>query len=182
MFAEAQQFGIPFLGHLLLFDGEISLTHRHGQVWCALKDLEMTSLGTPGLSQLNTRCTSTDDGTFLALYRNLLVWPKGRVMNNALELIDTGPIRDIALSSKASANDQVLALGLPAVSSIDVPAALVFVELSTSDNALKSCLALNVNDPVTGIEIVPQVVVVWVVVRPVVPSKCQHEIFHGVKE
>jgi hypothetical protein len=76
VFAEAEQFGVPLLGRLLLLDGEISLAHGDGQIRSPLEDLEVAGLWAPGLSQLNSRCTGSDDGALLALDRDFLVRPK----------------------------------------------------------------------------------------------------------
>jgi hypothetical protein len=67
VFAKVKEFRVPLLGYLLLFDCEVSLAHWDGQVWSPLEDLEMTCLWAPRLRYLNTCCTSSNDGTLLAL-------------------------------------------------------------------------------------------------------------------
>jgi hypothetical protein len=94
-------------------------------------------------------------------------------MNNAFEFVDAGPIRDVAFGSKAGTYHQILAFGSPAIRCLDVPTSFFSIKLSTGDNTLKSCLALDVKNSITGIKIISQVMVVRVVVWPIVSTICQ---------
>ena len=173
MFAKGKEFRVPLLGRLLLFDCEISLTHWDGQVRSPLEDLKMTRLWAPSLGYLNTRCTSSNDGTLLALDWDLFVRPERGMMNGAFEFVDSGPIRDVSLGSKAGADDQILGFSSPAVRCLDVPTSFFSFELSIDNNTLKSCLTLDVENPIASIKIISQVVVIRVVVWPIVSGACQ---------
>ena len=173
MFAKGKKFRVPLLGCLLLFDCEISLTHWDGQVRSPLEDLEMTRLWAPSLGYLNTCCTSSNDGTLLALDWDLFVRPERGMMNGAFEFVDPGPIRDVSLGSKAGADDQIPGFSSPAVRCLDVPTSFLSFELSIDNNTLKSCLTLDVENPIASIEIISQVVVIRVVVWPIVSGACQ---------
>jgi len=91
-------------------------------------------------------------------------------MNSAFEFVDSGPIRDVSLGSKAGADDQIFGFSSSAIGCFDVPTSFLSVELSIDNNTLKSGLALDVENPITGVEVVSQVVIVGVVVRPIVSS------------
>lgn len=171
--AKSKKFGVPLLGYLLLFDCKISLAHRDGQVRSPLEDLDVTRLWAPCLRYLNTCCTSSDDGTLLAFDRDLFVGPERGMMNDPFEIVDPGPIRDVSLSRKASADDQVLGFSSSAVRCLYVPASFPGFELGVDNNALESCLAFDVDNLVASIEIVSQVVVIRVVVWPIVSDACQ---------
>ena len=133
----------------------------------------MTCHRPPSLGDLNTGRTGANDGTLLAFDRDLIVRPERRMMKDASELLDAGPIRDVSLSSEAGADDQILGFRSPAISCLDVPASFVSLELSISDDTLEGCLAFDVKNLVAGVEVIPQVMIVRVVVWPVVSGACQ---------
>ena len=172
MFAEAKEFRVPLLSYLLLFDSEISLTHWDGQVRGSLEDLEMAGLWAPSLGYLDTCRTSPNDGTPLALDWNFLVRPERGMMNDTFEFLDPRPIRDVSLGSKAGADHQVLGFSSPAVRGLDVPTPFFSVEVSVDNNTLKGCLTLDVENSVASVKIISQVVVIWIVVRPIVSRAC----------
>ncbi len=95
------------------------------------------------------------------------------MMNDAFKFVDPRPIRDVSLGSKAGADDQILGFSSPAVRCLNVPTSFFGVELSTYNNTLKSCLALDVKNPIASIEIISQVVVIRVVVWPIMSGACQ---------
>ncbi len=133
----------------------------------------MTRLRAPSLGYLNTRRTSSNDGTLLALDWDLFVRPEGGMVNYAFEFVDAGPNRQVSLSSKACADDKILGFSSPAVRCLDSPMSIFSFELSIDNNTLKSCLALNVENPIAGIEIIAQIVVIRVVVWPIVSGASQ---------
>ena len=133
----------------------------------------MARLLAPGLGYLDTCCTGSNDGTLLALDWDLFVRPERGMMKDAFEFVDPGPIRDVALGGKAGADDQILGFGNPAVRRLDVPTSFSSVELSIDNNTLKRRLALDVENLITSIEIISQVVVVRVVVWPIVSGARQ---------
>lgn len=53
IFAVAEQLGVELLGLVLLLGGGVLATHGDGEVGGSLEDLEMSSLGTPGLRDLH---------------------------------------------------------------------------------------------------------------------------------
>ena len=128
------QLRVPLLGDLLFFDGQFTLAHGNCQVGSALENFQFTSHRAPGLCDLNSCCASADDGTLLAFDVDLIIRPEGGMMDNAFEIVNSWPVRDISFRSEASTNDKILGLSIPAVGSLNVPASLICVELSFSDN------------------------------------------------
>lgn len=102
------------------------------------------------------------------------------MVKDTLELVNSGPVRNITLGSKAGTYDQILGFGIPAVCRLDVPTSFFGVELSFGNNAVESCLALDVKDSIASVEVVAQIVVVWVVVRPVVSLSYQLMIVRSI--
>ena len=94
-------------------------------------------------------------------------------MENTFEFFDPGPSRDVPFGSKAGTDDEILGLGSPTIGSLDMPTSFVSFELSINNNTLKSRLALDVENPVASIEIISQVVIIWVVIWPIVSGTCQ---------
>ena len=173
MLAKLEELWVPLLGYLLFFDSQVTLTHRHSQIGSPLEDFDVASLWPPSLSDLHASRTSADDATLLALDRDLFIRPEGGVMENTSELVDARPVRHIALRCEASADDEILRFGSPAICGLNMPASLIGLELSFGDNTLESCIFLKAEDLVAGVEVVPQVVIVGIVVRPIVSETRQ---------
>lgn len=95
------------------------------------------------------------------------------MVNDAFEFVDAGPNWQVSLSSKACADDKILGCSSPAVRCLDLPTSSFSFEFSIDNNTLKSCLALNVENPIAGIEIISQIVVIRVVVWPIVSGASQ---------
>ena len=173
MLAIGKELWVPLFGYLLFFDSQVALTHRYSQIGSPLEDFDMASFWPPSLSDLHASRASADDGTLLALDRDLFIRPEGGVMENTFELVDAWPVGHIALRCEASADNEVLRFGIAIICSLDVPASLIGLELSFGDNTFESCIFLEVEDLVAGVEIVSQVVIVGIVVWPVVSKTCQ---------
>ena len=154
MFTEVEELRIPLLGYLLLLDCEVSLAHWDGQVGSPLEDLEVTGLGAPSLRYLDTSRSSSDNGTLLALDWDLFVGPERGMMYGSFEFVDTGPIRDVSLGRKASADDQIFGFGSTAICCLHVPASFVGLELSVSNNTFESCLTFDIEDFITSIKVI----------------------------
>ena len=71
---------------------------------------------------------------------------------------------------------QIPRFGSPAVRSLDMPTSFFSIELSACNDTLESCLALDIENTVTSIEVVSQVVIIWVVVWPIVSCICQFRV------
>ena len=166
--AEVEEFGIPFLGRLLLFGGKLSLAHRHREIGCTLEHFQVAGAGAPGLGNLNAGSASADNGTAFTGYIHLLIWPKGRVMDYSVELFNARPAGNIALGCKSCAQDQILGLAGAAICGLNVPASLVSVELCLGHDAMEGGVALYIEDFVTVVKVVPELLVARIVVRPVV--------------
>ena len=91
-------------------------------------------------------------------------------MEDAFELVEVGPLWDVALCCKAGCEDEVLCFGCAAICCFDVPAAFFCVEVCSDDDAVECCLVFDAEDFVAVIEVGSEVFVGWVVVGPVVSS------------
>ena len=89
-------------------------------------------------------------------------------MHDTLELLNARPIGNVALRCKTSTDDQILRFGGASVCSVDMPAALIGVELGFGDDTLESGVGFDVQDLVTGVEVIAEIVVVGIIVRPIV--------------
>jgi len=112
------------------------------------------------------------------------------MVNDALELVYTLPRGDlkggqriteqrrkvpligatnVAFGGKTGTNHKVLCLSSAAVRCLDGPAALFGVEMGVCHHTFERRLALDVEDFVAVVEVVSELFVARVVVRPVVP-------------
>lgn len=85
-----------------------------------------------------------------------------------LFMVLSGGETNIAFGSKTRGDDKILRLRSAAVRGLDGPAAFVGIELSIDHHAFKRSLALDIEDLVAVIEVVPQLFVGRIVGRPVV--------------
>lgn len=175
---ELEKLGVPLLLALLLFDGELSSTHGDSQVGSSLEDLDFAGDRTPGLGYLHPRSSGADDGAALVLDVDFIVGPEGRVMNDALELVHTGPVGDIALGGEAGSKDEVLCLCGAAIFGLDAPPTGVCVKLCADDDGVEGAVLLDIEDLVDVIKVCAELIVGGIVARPVpsLPSLWEAEL------
>lgn len=109
------------------------------------------------------------------------------MVHDAFELVHTGPRRDITLGGlnassvdvqsttltfgpmtyKSGSEDEELGLGRAIICSLDIPFPLLRIELGFNHDGVESAVLLDTNYLVDVIEVITQVLVVRVVVRPV---------------
>lgn len=133
-----------------------------------LEDFQVTGLWAPCLGYLDACGAGADNSALLAVDGDLFVGPEGGMMNDAFEFLDTGPVRDVAFGGEAGADDEVLGFGGATVCGLDVPASFLGVELGVNDNTFEGGLTFDVEDSVARVEVIAEIVIVGVVVRPVV--------------
>ena len=93
--------------------------------------------------------------------------------HEALEFLDTRPVRNVSLCCEAGRNDEVFRLASPAVCGLDMPFTSFGVEFRTNNHTFECRVTLDVQNFVAMIEVVSQLSVGGILeVRDISISRC----------
>ena len=160
------QLGTCLLVLVLLFLGELALSHRQTEVRRALENGDRLGIFGGFLCELDTRRASTDHSHSLALGRDTIRGPEGRVVHLALEGVQALPVGKVAFGREANGVDEVFGVGGSAILRLDVPSVCLEVELGAYDPRVEGCVFLDLQLLFHVFEVRAELVVVRVFLCP----------------
>jgi hypothetical protein len=160
------QLGTCLLVLVLLFLGELALSHRQTEVRRALENGDRLGIFGGFLCELDTRRTCAYHGHSLALGRYAFCRPEGRVVHLALEGVQALPVGKVAFGREANGVDEVFGVGGSAILSLDVPSVCLEVELGAYDPRVEGCVFLDLQLLFDVFEVSPEFVVVRIFLCP----------------
>lgn len=98
--------------------------------------------------------TCSNDGTTLSFDIDLIIRPERRMRHEALELLDTRPVRNVSLCCETGRNHEVFGLASTAICSLDMPFASLSIKFGTDDHAFECRVTLDVQNFVAMVEVV----------------------------